>query len=104
MRFGAFNMVIDYGRQWRILLFAIPVLSLYIFYPSIFFLFFYLVRWHFDLANAHGKKESNKMVFDSVLFEDFEVIIWLGQTLTFGWFITIVTVRDITMVFIPFGV
>ena len=98
MRFGAFNMFIDYGRQWRILLFAIPVLSLYIF-P-----FFFLVRWHFDLANAHGKKESNKMVFDSVLFEDFEVIIWLGQTLTFGWFITIVTVRDITMVFIPFGV
>ena len=29
------------------------------------------------------------MAFDSVLFEDCEVIIWLGQTLNFGWVITI---------------
>ena len=32
------------------------------------------------------------MAFDSVLFEDFKFITWLGQTLTFGWVITMVTV------------
>jgi len=32
------------------------------------------------------------MAFDSVLIEDFKVIIWLGQSLTFGWVITMVTV------------
>ena len=32
------------------------------------------------------------MAFDSVLLEDFEVIIWLGQTLTFSSVITMVTV------------
>ena len=32
------------------------------------------------------------MAFDSVLFKDFKVIIWIGQTSTFGWVITMVTV------------
>ena len=32
------------------------------------------------------------MAFDTLLFEDFKVIIWLGQTLTFGLVITMVTV------------
>ena len=32
------------------------------------------------------------MAFDSVLFEDFKVIIMLGQTLTFGLVITMATV------------
>ena len=32
------------------------------------------------------------MAFDSVLFEDFKVIICLGQTLFFGWVFTMVTV------------
>ena len=32
------------------------------------------------------------MAFDSILFEDFKVIIWLGITLTFGWVIAMVTV------------
>ena len=32
------------------------------------------------------------MAYDSVLFEDFKVIIWLGQILTFGWVIAMVTV------------
>ena len=31
------------------------------------------------------------MAYDSVLFEDFKVIIWPGQTLTFGWVIAMVT-------------
>ena len=38
------------------------------------------------------------MVFDSLLFENFKVIVWLDQTLTFGWVITMVTVHDVTMV------
>ena len=38
------------------------------------------------------------MAFDSVLFEDFKVIIWLGQTLTYGWVITMVTVHNVAMV------
>ena len=33
------------------------------------------------------------MAFDPLLFEDFKVIICLGQTLTFGLVITMVTVR-----------
>ena len=32
------------------------------------------------------------MAFDFVLFEDFKVFIWLGQTLTLGWVITMATV------------
>jgi len=32
------------------------------------------------------------MALDSVLFQDFKVIFWLDQTLTFGWVITMVTV------------
>ena len=38
------------------------------------------------------------MAIDSVLFEDFKVIIWLGQTLTFGWVITMVTDHNVVMV------
>ena len=32
------------------------------------------------------------MSVESVLFEDFKVIIWLGQSVTFGWVIAMVTV------------
>ena len=32
------------------------------------------------------------MAVDFMLFEDFKVIIWLGQSLTSGWVITMVTV------------
>jgi len=32
------------------------------------------------------------MASDLVLFEDFKVIIWLGQSLTFGWVIAMITV------------
>ena len=32
------------------------------------------------------------MASESVLFEEFKVIIWLGQTLTFGWVIAMGTV------------
>ena len=38
------------------------------------------------------------MAFDSVLFEDLKVIIWLGQTLTFGCIITMVTVHNVSTV------
>ena len=38
------------------------------------------------------------MVFDSVFFEEFKVIIWLGQVLTFGWIITMVTVHNDALV------
>jgi len=34
------------------------------------------------------------MAIDSVFFENYKVIILLGQTLTFGWVITMVTVHD----------
>ena len=38
------------------------------------------------------------MATDSVLFEDFEVIIWLGQIFNFDWVITMVTVHNVAMV------
>ena len=38
------------------------------------------------------------MAIDSVLFGDFKVIIWLDQTLTFGWVITMVTVHNVAIV------
>ena len=38
------------------------------------------------------------MAIDSVRFEDFKVIIWLGQTSTFGWVITMVTLYNVAMV------
>ena len=40
------------------------------------------------------------MVFDSVhvLFEDFKVFIWLGQSITFGWVGAMVTVSFRTYV------
>ena len=38
------------------------------------------------------------MAIDSVFFENYKVIILLGQTLTFGWVITMVTVHDVAMV------
>ena len=38
------------------------------------------------------------MAIDSMLFEDFKVIISLGQTLTFGWVIIMVTVHNVAMV------
>ena len=34
------------------------------------------------------------MALDSVLFEEFKVIIWLDQTSTFGWVITMVIVSS----------
>ena len=38
------------------------------------------------------------MAVDSMLFEDFQVIIWLGQNLTFGSVITMITVHNVAMV------
>ena len=38
------------------------------------------------------------MAFDSAPFEDFKVIIWMGQTLTFGWVFAMVTVHHVAMV------
>ena len=35
----------------------------------------------------------------TLLFEDFKVIICLGETLTFGWVITIVTVNNVVILF-----
>ena len=38
------------------------------------------------------------MSFDSMLFEDFEIIIWLGQTVTFGCVRTMAIVHIVAMV------
>ena len=38
------------------------------------------------------------MAVDSLLFEDVEVIIWLAQTLTFGWVITMAIKHNVAMV------
>ena len=38
------------------------------------------------------------MAIDSVIFEDFKVIIWLGQTFTFSWAVAMVTVSSGTYV------
>ena len=51
-------------------------------------------KW-FTFSQSEGESsinKSNKMTLDSVLFENFNVIIWLGQTLTIGWIIIMVTV------------
>ena len=38
------------------------------------------------------------MALDSVVFKDFEIIIWLGTFFTFSWVITMVIVHIIGMV------
>ena len=38
------------------------------------------------------------MTTDTLLLEDFKVIIWLAQTVTFDWVITMVTMHNVVMV------
>ena len=44
------------------------------------------------MSKPIDESKNNMITFDSVLFEDLRCILWVCQTLTFGWLITMVTV------------